>query len=91
MHKYFEIITEIIGWMQIVASPFLTAVMIGAIIYFPNQTTISLVVAVLVCIIGLCIGILIATKKFKSEKGTIWFLSRTMSTPELDEREENTK
>ena len=33
-------------------------------------------------------GIILATRKFKSEKGTIEFLSRTMATPELEHHEE---
>ena len=39
MHKVFEIITEIIGWIQIVLSPTLLGIGFGFGIYyyFPNQ------------------------------------------------------
>ena len=88
MSKYFEIITEIIGWLQIVVSPLLVAIIIGSIIYLPNQTTANLIFAILICLAGLVAGIVFANKKFKSGKGTVWFLSRTMATPELDNNDE---
>jgi len=89
MSKYFELIKEIFGWLQIVASPLLIGVLIGAIIYFPNPTNLNLIIAILVCLIGLIVGIVFANRKFKSRNGTIWFLSRTMATPELDKKDES--
>ncbi len=92
MHKIFEIITEIVGWLQIVLSPTLLGIAFGFGIYynFPNQ--IGMISGVLIAIIGLIIGIIWATKKFKTT-GTIHFLSRISATPELDniEKEENKK
>jgi len=81
--RVFELITESIGWLQIVASPLLIGLAIGAIIYFPEPTKTRLVIGISVVIFGLIIGIIWATKKWKG-KGTIWFLSRIMATPELD-------
>lgn len=88
--KVFEFITELIGWLQIVASPLLLGLAIGAIIYFPNPSTTRLVFGMLVATIGLVIGIIWATKQWKG-KGTIWFMSRIMATPELDKPVEEVK
>lgn len=85
--RVFEFITEAIGWLQIVASPLLIGLAIGAVIYFPNPSTTRLVLGIIVATIGLVLGIIWATKKWKG-KGTIFFLSRIMATPELDNPDE---
>jgi hypothetical protein len=87
MTKIFELITELIGWLQIAASPLLIGLLIGSVIYFPNQTNTSLIIGICIALLGLVIGLILATKIFKSKNGTIWFLSRTMATPELDEKD----
>lgn len=86
MHKIFEIITEVVGWIQIVLSPTLLGIAFGLGIYynFPNLT--GMIIGVLIIVIGLIIGIVLATKKFKTT-GTIHFLSRISATPELDNLE----
>jgi hypothetical protein len=81
--KIFEFITELIGWLQIVASPLLIGGIIGAIIYFSRPSTTRLVIGIIVTTVGLVLGVIWATKKWK-RKGTIFFLSRIMATPELD-------
>ncbi|KIA82569.1 hypothetical protein OA84_10435 [Kaistella solincola] len=85
--RIFELITESIGWLQIVASPLLIGLIVGAIIYFPDPTTTRLA---LVATLGLVIGVIWATKQWKG-KGTIWFMSRIMATPELDKPDEEVK
>ncbi|WP_298156058.1 hypothetical protein [Flavobacterium sp.] len=87
MSEIFEKITEIIGWLQIVASPLLLCSAIGAIIYFTNPTFERLLLAIFIAIIGLIIGIRFANKMWKT-KGTIWFVSRISASPELDKNEE---
>lgn len=86
MHKVFEIITEIVGWIQIVLSPTLLGIGLGLGIYyhFPNQN--GMIFGVIIAIIGFIIGIIWATKKFKTS-GTIHFLSRISATPEIDNAE----
>lgn len=84
MEKFFELITESIGWLQIVASPFLIGIIIGALIYFPNPSLITLILGIIVAILGLILGISWATKAWKG-KGTIWLTSRIMASPELDD------
>ena len=92
MHKVFEIITEIIGWIQIVLSPTLLGIGFGFGIYyyFPNQN--GMIFGIIISVIGFIIGLIWATKKFKTT-GTIHFLSRIRATPELDnlEKTENGK
>lgn len=83
MHKVFEYIMEIIGWLQIVASPFLIGLGIGAFIYFPDPTLTNLIIAIVISLVGLILGIIWATKIWKT-KGTVWFMSRLSATPELD-------
>lgn len=85
--RAFERITESMGWLQIVASPLLIGLIVGSIIYFPNQTTTSLFLGITVTITGLIIGVFWATKQWK-EPGTIWFMSRIISTPKLDNEDE---
>lgn len=87
MFKVFEIIFEVIGWLKIVASPSLIALGIAAFIYFPNQTDLSLVIAIIVAVLGLIIGIVWANHVWK-KYGTMRFLSRIMATPELDNEKE---
>lgn len=81
--RVFEFITEVIGWLQIVASPLLIGLAVGAIIYFTDPTTTRLVIGIAIAAVGLIIGIIWATRQWKG-KGTIWFMSRIMATPELD-------
>ena len=85
--KVFEFITEIIGWLQIVASPLLIGLAIGSIVYFPNPSLTRLILGIIISTIGLVLGIIWATKKWKG-RGTIFFLSRIMATPELDNTDE---
>lgn len=86
----FELFTEVMGWLQIVASPLLIGLAIGAVIYFSDPTSIRLVIGVVITTIGLVIGIIWANKQWKG-KGTIWFMSRIMATPELDDLEKEEK
>jgi len=88
MHKIFETITEVVGWIQIVLSPTLLGIAFGFGIYynFPNLT--GIIIGILIFVIGLIIGIVLATKKFKTT-GTIHFLSRISATPELDNLEKS--
>ncbi len=92
MHKIFEIITEIVGWIQIVLSPTLIGIGFGFGIYYYFPNRIGLIFGILIAIFGFIIGLLWATKKFKTS-GTIHFLSRVSATPELDnlEKKENEK
>lgn len=88
--SFFDYVFEIIGWLQIVASPLLLGFIIGLVIYLSNPGTLRLVIGITVATIGLITGIIIATKAWK-KKGTMHFLSRVMATPELDNLEDEKK
>jgi len=89
--KILELITEIVAWFEIMISPTLIGGIFGAIIYFNSENLIGKIAGISIGVLGLLIGIILATKIFKSKKGTVWFISRIMATPELDEEieEEN--
>ena len=89
MHKIFELITEIVGWILITLSPTLLGIAFGLGIYYNFSNSIGMIIGILVAIVGIIIGMIWATKKFKTT-GTIHFLSRVSATPELD-RKENSK
>ena len=90
MIKLLKWITEAIAWLQIAASPLLIGIGIGigigALVYFSNQTTTRLVIGISIAALGLIIGILWATKIWKT-KGTVWFMSRVMASPDLDKKD----
>ena len=87
MFKFLELITEVFGWIRIVASPLTIGLGIGAIIYYPHPTLTRLVLGIFVATAGLIIGIIWANNVWKG-KGTVWFLSRVMASPELDNPDE---
>ncbi|MFC3159918.1 hypothetical protein SAMN05443633_11489 [Chryseobacterium arachidis] len=80
----FEKSVELIGGVQIFLSPFLIGAALSAIVYFPNPNTITLIIAILLFLLGIIIGITLAFKSYKSKEGTIGFISKTDSTPEID-------
>ncbi len=88
--SFFYYATEVVGWLQIVASPLLTGLIIGAIIYFSNPNNLQLILAISVTLIGLIVGIVFATRVWKKQ-GTMHFISRVMATPELDNLDEEKK
>lgn len=91
MHQIFEKLIEFIGWLQIVASPLLAGILIGAIVYFPNPTETNLIISIAIIILGLFIGIRYANR-ISRKKGTISFLSNISATPDIDKFiEENDK
>ena len=89
--RVLELIPEIIGWVQIFISPFLIGVIIGYIVILAKPNTTGIVIGVAISITGFVVGVIWATKQWRG-KGTVWFMSRVIATPELDNSEnENTK
>lgn len=88
MHKFFELVTEIIGWIQIVLAPTLLGLIIGLIVYYNVENIYGLVIGSLIALLSLILGIILATKKIKTT-GTLHFLSRVSATPELDKIEKD--
>jgi hypothetical protein len=83
MPKFFERVAEIVAWMQIVASPLLVGILIAAFVYFSEPSIDRFFIGIVIVFIALIVGIAWANK-IKKTKGTIWFMSRMMATPELD-------
>lgn len=83
MHKFFEVAMEIWGWIRIMLSPLLGGCLIGLAIYYYYPTVVSMVIGIFLVLVGLIVGILLATRIWK-KYGTMRFLSRISATPELD-------
>ncbi|MCA6067066.1 hypothetical protein JI747_007740 [Chryseobacterium sp. RG1] len=84
----FEKSTEVIGGFQIFLSPLLIGILIAAIVYFPNPNNFTLIIAAVIIILGIIIGLILALRIYKSKEGTIHFISKTTSTPEIEETTE---
>ena len=88
--KTFETISEVFGWLKIAISPALIGIILGCVIYFNVKGRVGMALGISVALIGIIIGIVWATSVWK-KRGTIQFLSRTMATPELDNRDEDSE
>ena len=87
-YKFFELLIELVGWLQIMISPTLIGGIIGLAVYYRYENLIGTMIGLGTGLLGLFFGIVWASKIFKSEKGTFWFISRIMATPDLDKNEE---
>lgn len=74
---------EAIGWLKIVASPFIISCIIGGLIYLKWKNTLALSIGILVAACGLVTGIIWATKIWRKH-GTMNFLSKLNASPDLD-------
>jgi flagellar biosynthesis protein FliQ len=81
--NFFELMTEIFDWLQIVISPLLIGLAIGFVIYLSKPDKLGLIIAISVAAVGLIIGIIWAIRVWKKE-GTMNFISKIMATPEFD-------
>lgn len=82
MEKGFNKLIEGIAWLQIAASPTLIGAVLGILVGLAGSTGLGIVIG----LTGLIIGVLWAMRVSKKE-GTVRFMSRTMATPELDEKD----
>jgi len=89
-YRIFELFTESIGYLRIVLTPLMIGLVIGAVVYFTDPTTIRLILAIAIAILGLVIGIIWANKHWKGN-GTMRFISRINATPDLDNPEKSDK
>ena len=83
--NFFDLVTEIIGWIRIMLSPTLIGLILGIIVYVEIKNTIGIILGVALSATGVAVGIIWATRIFRSKKGTVHFISRIQSTPELDD------
>ena len=87
--KILNVIFEILGWLQIVASPLIAGIVIGGVVYLAKRDNAGLIMGISIAVIGLTVGIIWATRVWKKE-GTINFMSKIIGTPELDEKKKGT-
>lgn len=83
-NNIFEKSAELIGWFQIFLSPFLFGAFISALIYFTNPNRLTLTIAILILFTATLIGAKLASKIYRSKEGTIGFISKKDSTPDID-------
>jgi hypothetical protein len=88
MNKVFNLIFEIIGWFLIVASPVFAGSLIGALIYFRGPDRTGLIILVSLTGVGVITGIIWASRIWR-KTGTINYLSRIISSSDLDNNKEN--
>lgn len=84
MNKLFHAIIELWAWFQIVLSPLVIGAGIGTVLYFTNPGMITLISGIAIAALGLVIGVIWATR-VRRKQGAVWFMSRVMATPELDD------
>ena len=90
MFRLFKFFIELICWFEIVLSPFLIGLTLGAICYFYFSGESGLITGIILSLAGLIVGIIWATRIWKQE-GTSHYMSRIMATPELDKKPESEK
>lgn len=78
-----EYTSEIVGWIQIFISPLIVGCIVGSIVYYLKQDIIGIIIGSLVGLAGLILGIILANRSWKNG-GTVKFLSRIISTPDID-------
>ena len=84
--NFFDKAIDAIGWLQIVASPFIGGIIVGGIIYLLIRNTLGVVISILFACTGLITGIVLANR-ISRKSGTIDFMSRVDASPELDNTE----
>ena len=76
MKKVFDILTELIFWIAVFASPFLLGVVIGTLIYIPNESLLWL--SIIIVAIGFFTGLFIA-EKIRKKYGCSNYMSKIFS------------
>ena len=86
MFKFLKFLTAFFAWLQIVVSPTIAGIIVGAGIYAYKRNTTGLVIGIIIASAGLLTGIVWATKIWK-KTGTVEFMSKLNATPDLDNLE----
>ncbi|HUM46882.1 MAG TPA: hypothetical protein PLD84_08140 [Chitinophagales bacterium] len=89
MFKFLKFFIEVAGWIQIVASPFLIGLCIGALLYFFKPEISTLIISISVSTLGLIIGIVWATNIW-IKNGTTWTSLTKISAPSVSEEMQDT-
>lgn len=83
MQKFFNQLLEVVSWLQIAVSPLLIGMFFGGCIYYFIPTTLGLVLAAFIVIVGIVIGIVWAIKTTK-KVGASTMMNRLTHQPEFD-------
>ncbi|TDH17810.1 hypothetical protein EXU57_24795 [Segetibacter sp. 3557_3] len=81
--SFFDYAIEVVGWLQIVASPLISGIIVGGLAYLLIGNTGGIVVGTIIAIVALVLGVLYANRVWK-KKGTMNFMSSVNASPELD-------
>jgi hypothetical protein len=73
--RILNFLSEVIGWFQIVLSISLVGIGLGLLVYALFENTLGFILGILIGLLGLVMGIILATKKFKTT-GTVNSLSK---------------
>jgi hypothetical protein len=84
--NFFDKAIDAIGWLQIVASPFIGGIIVGGIFYLLIRNTLGVLIGILLACTGLITGVVLANR-ISRKSGTIDFMSRVDASPELDKTE----
>ena len=84
MFRFLEFVSEIIGWLAIAVSPTIIGCVTGSVIYLSLPDISGMILSITVALTGFTIGAIWATRIFR-KTGTVQFLSRIISTPDIDQ------
>lgn len=80
-------IVEALSWLKIVASPMLVGLVLGFLFYLFKPDLVGVIFGALIAIVGLIIGIVLATTISK-KMGATEFNSRINASPDFDQMNE---
>lgn len=76
----------LLAWVQIMIAPFSGGVIIGFLVWGSRKDTTGMIVGIVIALVGLVMGIMWA-EKIRKREGTMTFISKARSSPELDDPE----
>lgn len=83
MFKVIAFLIEVVNWFRIILFPTFLGVLLGGIIYYFFQNYTGKTLWIICSIIGVVSGVIWASKIWKKQ-GTTTFMSKVITTPELD-------
>ncbi len=85
MDKFLRIFVEVLGWLVITLSGTILGGFLMIILTFTTNSEFGFKLGLCFIPAGLILGAIWATRMWRKH-GTVWFLSRLIAHPELDER-----
>lgn len=81
--KIVDTILECIGCLQIAISPIIISILLAAAVYYYKQDRIGLILSIIILLAGIITGVIWATRIYR-KRGTVNFMAKVSSNPELD-------